>query len=467
MHKPDGEIVIHESLMDRLRPYLTWAIPILMLTGLVGFCVNLERAGTSGKVRIRYMIWGSSPETTDMFRDVVTAFEKDNPDIDVELLVVPWNAYHRKIFTMVAANSKLDVMRLSSGYFQQLLARNSIFCIEDYVRRDVEEVDVDDFWEGALEGCKKDGKLYGIPIQAYPWGFYYNKDLFKEAGVEPPDYTWTWQGKFLDAARRLTKRNQAGRVTQFGCQIPTYADAMMRMIYMNGGAMLNEDNSKCVFNSKETRQVIQFVYDLIKVYQYAPLPEQQQNQNLFKAGKVAMMPRLRSEVPYFRKQLAFDWDVGPTPRWEDDNKKQKPWRVGTGGSANPTTIYVKSEHPREACRFLKYLTGKKAALIIAKSGRYAMARRSAAESKEFLDTTPPEHNKYFLDEPRDAIKVYRPPFPYYSERTDIFQDNFHHLLEGKWGAGKAAVVKYCETVQAEMNKLIAEKAALKAQKGGK
>ncbi len=52
-----------------------------------------------------------------------------------------------------------------------------------------------------------------------------------------------------------------------------------------------------------------------------------------------------------------------------------------------------------------------------------LLRQSASESDEFLKTAPPEHNEYFLDEPRFAEKVHRPPFTREARLTDIFDPN--------------------------------------------
>lgn len=52
----------------------------------------------------------------------------------------------------------------------------------------------------ALEPYTIDGKLYAIPFDAGVVGFWYNKDLFAEAGIEQPPATWT---EFLDAVQAL------------------------------------------------------------------------------------------------------------------------------------------------------------------------------------------------------------------------------------------------------------------------
>ncbi|KKM82719.1 hypothetical protein LCGC14_1316700 [marine sediment metagenome] len=441
---------------DKPGKALSWAIVGIAALGIAALCTQFKRAESSGKVRIRYTIWGDSPDTTKMFKDLVAEFERRHPRIDVEMLIVPWDAYHRKIFTMFAANSQLDVMRLSTAYFDQLLDRGAILHLDKFIERDKEEVDLDDFFDGTLDACRKDGHYYGLPMQAYPWGFYYNKNLFKEAGLDPPDRTWTWRGKFLDAAKRLTRIGPDGS-KRYGCIMSTSLSNVMRMAISNGGNMFNEDNTRCVFNSAETRETVQFVYDLIVTHKVAPMPGEQNGLLLFTTGRAAMLPALRSLVPMFRAQLPFEWDVGPTPGWAG-----KPPRVMVS-VGNPRVVSSRTRHPEEAWQFLKFLTGKEAARMLARSGRYCMARRSAAESEEFLKTTPPEHNQYFLDEPNLPIqnKVYRVSFPRYAKLLRIFNDNFHLLLQGELGDGPQAVEEFCRVVERKVNDLIAAEAKRK------
>ncbi|NIO04514.1 MAG: extracellular solute-binding protein, partial [Proteobacteria bacterium] len=73
---------------------------------------------------IRFTTWGS-PASNKVYQDVVDEFEKRNPDIKVELMMLPWDAYHRKILTMFAAGSKLDVMRLANSYFPQFMEKGA------------------------------------------------------------------------------------------------------------------------------------------------------------------------------------------------------------------------------------------------------------------------------------------------------------------------------------------------------
>ena len=395
---------------------------------------------------IRFTIWGS-PASNKVYQDVVNGFEKKNPDIKVELMMLPWSAYHRKILTMIAAGSKLDVMRLANSYFPQFMEKGALFPLDTYVKKDKDEIDLDDFYPEALMGCRADdGRIYGLPVDIAGWALYYNRGLFDKAGLSYPDESWTWE-TLLEAAKKLTRDLDGdGIIDQYGVYVKVKMGVIELLAGQSGAMILNGDNSKCAFNTPEGRAVIQLLYDLIIKYKVVPPPEFRADQNVWAAQKVAMVVLMRGDVTGFRESLAFDWDVGPVPIWPG----KEPRALIVGGF-NPWVIAKSTKYPEESWRFLKFFTGKEASSEMAKSGRFVPARRAVAESPAFLDTSPPEHNVYFLDLIRSPNKVFVPRFPRYKALQKVFKANFQYLTEGKFGVDGCAA-----RIEQDVNALIEE-----------
>lgn len=88
------------------------------------------------------------------------------------------------------------------------------------------EFDLDDFFDGALESCIKDGKLYGVPIVAESQIVYYRKDIFEQHGITEFPQT---MDEFMKVAQKLTdKKNDfygyvgRGKSNQVVTQFSTY-----------------------------------------------------------------------------------------------------------------------------------------------------------------------------------------------------------------------------------------------------
>jgi len=373
---------------------------------------------------IRFATWGS-PASNRVYRDVVEEFEKRNPDVKVQLMILPWTHYHRKILTMTAAGSKLDFMRLANSYFPRFVENKALLLLDDYIERDQEEIDLADFYPEALMGSRAGGHFYGLPLDIVGWAVYYNRGMFDAAGLPYPDKSWTWE-TFLDIARNLTRDLDGdGIVDQYGAYIKVKMGVIELLAGQSGAMILNEENSKCLFNSPEGRAVIQLLSDMIVKYQVVPPPEARTSQDLFAMQKVAMVLLMRGDVTGFRRNLVFDWDVGPVPKWPG-----KEPRVLLVGGSNPWVISSHTKLPEESWRFLKFFVGKEAARKMAETGRFVPARRSIAESPAFLDTNPPERNVYFLDFIRTSNKVFVPRFERYKRLEKVFEDNFQFLVEG-------------------------------------
>ena len=76
------------------------------------------------------------------------------------------------------------------------------------------------FYPAFMENSQTGGKTWGIPFQRSTIVLYYNKDMFKEAGLDPIAPPATWK-EMREYAQKLTKRDASGNVTQWGVQIPS------------------------------------------------------------------------------------------------------------------------------------------------------------------------------------------------------------------------------------------------------
>ena len=116
---------------------------------------------------------------------------------------------------------------------------------------------------------KYEGKLYGLPIQESSAGFFYNKKIFRDAGIDVGGYTaenpWT-----LDQFKDVCARLKAHGVTAVDMRIDATKDEtapylLYPFIYATGGSFVSDDGytAKGYYNSTETAKGFQFIKDLI------------------------------------------------------------------------------------------------------------------------------------------------------------------------------------------------------------
>ena len=218
-------------------------------------------------------------------------FEKENPGIkikEIQISTKPVSRYIQKLLTMMAGGVAPDVLRISTDSTQDLLKKGALRPLDDFLKKS-KRIKEEDFFPVTLFGYKFDGEVFGKgPIYGFPTDFspftllFYNKKLFDEAGISYPTKSLSWE-EFLKLAEKLTKRDEKGRIMQYGVyDIDPYV-----LIYQNGGRVFSEDGKRCLLDSPEAIEAIQFKTDLSTKYHVAPSygDKQQGNRDImFRTG---------------------------------------------------------------------------------------------------------------------------------------------------------------------------------------
>ena len=108
---------------------------------------------------------------------------------------------------------------LSTDMFT-LIDEDAIVPIDEFVKTDADRAWLKSFFPAFMLNSQTGGKTWGVPFQRSTIVLYWNKDAFKEAGLDPEKAPATWQEQ-RDFAEKLTKRDGSGNVSQWGVQIPS------------------------------------------------------------------------------------------------------------------------------------------------------------------------------------------------------------------------------------------------------
>jgi ABC-type glycerol-3-phosphate transport system substrate-binding protein len=114
-----------------------------------------------------------------------------------------------------------------------------------------------DYYPAALDVCREQGKLLGVPLMAVPLLLAYDEQRFRRAAVSPPDAGWGWK-ELLDAARRLTPVAADAAPDQYGL-VPYPASAsLLALIWQNGGDVLSADKTRALLAEPRAREAIEY-----------------------------------------------------------------------------------------------------------------------------------------------------------------------------------------------------------------
>jgi len=119
----------------------------------------------------------------------VPTFEKDHPNIKINLVIVPWADFDTKMQTMIAAGTPPDVWsHWGPSGFADYVARGLAADLTPFIEK--EKYDLSDFNPDVLKIYNVGGKYYAIPMSIVGSNVFYNKDLFDKYGVPYPTTNW-------------------------------------------------------------------------------------------------------------------------------------------------------------------------------------------------------------------------------------------------------------------------------------
>jgi multiple sugar transport system substrate-binding protein len=253
---------------------------------------------------VKFLAAQYSTATEPYWKAVETAFEKENPDIDVQIEVSYWKGLHDKITTLIGAKQQPDLAIIGTSWLPEYVQSGVARAIDDRLTTDVRDRFIGDILQGAALG----GRIYGLPVATSVRALYYNKKLFETAGVEPPA---NWE-QFRAAAKKLT---QGRRV--YGTAMPIHADdqgdQFTYFLWAAGGDWFDAQGN-CTLNSPEAVEALQFMVDLYNDRVTNPEPwaaNRDETQRLFLTGRAAMMMTGNFLVPIIAKE-APDLEYGVT-----------------------------------------------------------------------------------------------------------------------------------------------------------
>jgi ABC-type glycerol-3-phosphate transport system substrate-binding protein len=400
---------------------------VFLLAGCSG---KPEDATKAAPVEIRVAFWGA-PEEIGIITESIKTWQETHPNISVRFEHTPFSGYASKILTRIAGGAAPDIVATEVNMFVSFASKRVLEDLGPYVSRDT-EFSLDDFYPAVVRRFTVGGKLLAVPRDTAPFAcVFYNKDLFDKEGVPYPTDDWTWDD-LLDKAKRLTRTDEMGRVTQYGF----YGWAWQNFLYSAGGAMVDniENPTECRLGTEASKMGLQFYADLINKHRVMPAPVALANLGMgidimFSSGRLAMFLSGIWETPTLRN-YNFKWDVALFPAGPTGVR-----RVGTGGTGY--AILKSSRHKQEAWEVVKALTGPEGQAELARRGLAQPARRQVAEGTAFARNTDPPANKKMLNQAVEDV-VYDPFHPKWREiEAKIISPELELLFNGKEDAEEA------------------------------
>lgn len=349
-----------------MKKWLTFIILGNVLIGIVWFSLSrtedrpseypTEDKASDGDKKIELVFWRNKGNTAEnnAYKELIKMFEAKYPNITINMQSIHYGDYEVKLRTEFSTgNNPPDIVAIDSPNLALYANAGMLLSLDQYMR---EEGNIDDIPELTLKGLIYNSELYLAPLVESSIALFYNKHLFKEAGVpfpsRDPNNPLTWE-EVRKIAIQITdvEKGIYGIDPAQGFGIgETAAYFKMPFLWQFGGEILNTDTKTAsgYLDSKQSLQALNFYQNL---YHKDGVASVELPSGAFERGKLAMTVigswALNSFNSYPDFNLGEDFGVAPLPKQNYQVTPNGGWSLG---------ISKQTEYPEEAWKFIQYVT---------------------------------------------------------------------------------------------------------------
>jgi sn-glycerol 3-phosphate transport system substrate-binding protein len=358
------------------------ALLVTLVLALVAGLVPTGHAQT--KLQFYYPVGVAGP-LARIIDGYVKEWNQKNPQIQVEpVFAGNYTESYAKTLAAIRGGTPPDVAIMLSQNLNDILGQDIVIPLDDLIKADAAQVKMDDFFPAFMLNSTAGGKVWSIPFQRSTPVMYYNKDAFKEVGLDPnkPPQTWT---DMVAAAKKLTKQ-EGGRTTRWGLAIPSSGGVdtwLYEALTIAAGGLLYDVNNSCckvLLASPPAERAAQFLRDLGEKEKVSPPGPINwgTTANDFAAGNVAMIYYTTGGLGFVRNNAKFEFGTAFLA-------KDQRFGAPTGGGNFYLFKGTPPDRQKAAWEFAKWMTSTDLLARWSIDSGYVAPRKSSWETPVMKD----------------------------------------------------------------------------------
>ena len=368
-----------------------------------------QAEGASGSVT-----WCIGKDTSGAFTTAVEAFNKENPNLNADLLELPESAdlqREQQVQRLRAESSECDVLGMDVIWTAEYAAAGWLYDITPVV--DQHE---DEFIPSTVETVEYEGKRWALPYNTNAGFVYYRTNQVSQ----PPS---TWEQVYEEAQK------QDGLVYQ-GERYEGLTVVFFELLFSAGGSALSEDGETVEIDSPETREVLEFMGNGIDdgaVPKAVTTYEEESSRRAFEAGNATFMRNWPYAYALGKESaIADDFDIATFPGFAGNEG------AGVVGGYN-LGISAFSDNPEGSLAFAEFL-------VTPPVQKQAMEATLPATVAEVYKDPKVREALPFAPELLKAVEQAeaRPVSPVYTQISQAIYDNVFEVLNGRTSPDEAA-----------------------------
>jgi sn-glycerol 3-phosphate transport system substrate-binding protein len=350
------------------------------LAAAIAFAATAALAQTEVTFYYPVAVGGPITKTIDQMS---ADFEKENPGIKVKPVYA--GTYQETIVKSLTAHKSgtppTTAILLSTDMFT-LIDEDAIVPFDDIAASADDKAWIKSFYPAFMANSQTGGKTWGIPFQRSTIVLYWNKELFKEAGLDPNKAPASWK-EMVEYAQKLTKRDASGNATQWGVQVPSSGFPywlFQGFTTPNGVELMNAAGTETYFDKPEVIEALAYWVDLGRkhkvmntgVIEWGTTPKD------FFEKKAAMIWTTTGNLTNVKNNAKFDFGVAMLPAAK---RRGSP----TGGGNFYVFKKATKEQQAAAVKFAKWMTTPERAAQWGIDTGYVAVRPDAWQTAKMQD----------------------------------------------------------------------------------
>jgi multiple sugar transport system substrate-binding protein len=231
-----------------------------------------------------------------------------------------YDTLQQKILASVVARRSPDISQNYEALTLKLSRAGKLVCLDDLIAQEPDpEAFVDDIIPVMLANNTFDGQLWSFPFNKSVPVLYYNKDMFRDAGLDPdaPPRTINEMREYVRVLTRDTSGDGRPNIQGYGHTIRNEWNWSC-IFRSSGGRLYDAENRRVFLDSDAGYIATQFYYDMI-VNGYSRYAEGFDHQNDWLAGNIAMFQSSIVSRVFMAGRINFDHGVAPIPQGDARN----------------------------------------------------------------------------------------------------------------------------------------------------
>lgn len=313
----------------------------LLTVLMIGGCVR-ER---DSRQVVTFWVMGYEGEVV---AKLLPEFERRNPDIKVDLQLLPWLSAHEKLLTAFAGDALPDVCPLGNTWIPEFAELGALEPLEDNIAA-TPGFNAQDFFPGVWDSGVVEGRVYAVPWYVETRLPFYRTDMLRKAGIRQPPKSWDEWRTAMAAVKR-----EAGPGNYSILMPLNEFEPLLSLAIQQPEPLLRDGGRYGNFRSAGFKQSLGFYKEMFD-QRWAPLATSNQISNVWdEFGK-----------GFFSFYLSGPWNIAkfkerlPQTQQDDWMTMPLPGPNGPGASlANGTSFVVFRDSPRKAAawKLIQYLS---------------------------------------------------------------------------------------------------------------